>query len=381
MEINERKVTVRELVQGYHRDEETDSVIGYGGRLDIRPSYQRAFIYDPPQQQAVIETVSKNHPLNAMYWVDKGNDTYEILDGQQRTTSICEYVCEQGKLAVAIFGNEHPRYFANLQPDEQEKILSHKLTIYVCKGEDGEKLQWFRTINIAGKELTKQEIRNAVFAGPWVTDAKRYFSKTNCPATGMASDYVNPGDSKRQWWLELAIRWACDNGDIDHYMGQHQHDDNALAMWTNFQTIMTWAIANFPKKYYGKLTKRSDWYDLWKIHHDRVLPTAEFNARVVELLKDGEIENKSGIIPYLLTGDEQKLGLRTFDEKIARRKYAQQGGICPECVRRGKDTATKVWTFEEMEADHIIPWHSGGRTEETNCQMLCKNCNRTKSGR
>lgn len=380
MEIREIKVPIRELVEGYNRDEENDSVVGYGGKLDIRPSYQRAFIYEPPQQQAVIETVSKNFPLNSMYWVDKGDGTYELLDGQQRTTSICEYVCEQGKLAVAIFGNEHPRYFNNLTSDDQERILSYELTVYVCNGDDGEKLQWFQTINIAGRELTQQEIRNAIFAGPWVTDAKRYFSKNGCVAVGMANDYVNPGDCKRQLWLELAIRWACDNGDVGIYMAQHQHDDNALALWTNFQTIMTWAIANFPKKYYGKLTKRSDWYDLWKANHDRVLPTAEYNAKVVELLKDSEIKNQSGIIPYLLTGDEQKLGLRTFDEKTARRKYAEQGGICPECVRRGKDTAEKVWTFEEMEADHIVPWHSGGRTEEANCQMLCKNCNRTKSG-
>lgn len=381
MEIREIKVPIRKLVQGYYRDEETDSVIGYGGKLDIRPSYQRAFIYDPPQQQAVIKTVSKNFPLNAIYWVDKGNDTYELLDGQQRITSICEYVCEQRKLAVAIFGNEHPRYFDNLTPDEQDKVLSYLLTVYICKGDDGEKLQWFQTINIAGKELTQQEIRNAIFAGPWVTDAKRYFSKNGCVAVGMAKDYVNPGDCKRQLWLELAIRWACNNGDIGIYMAQHQHDDNAQALWSNFQTIITWATANFPKKHYGNLTKRSDWYDLWKAHHERVLPTTEYNAKVAELRIDGDIDNSSGIIPYLLTGDEQKLGLRTFDEKTARRKYNEQGGICPECVRRGKDTATKVWAFEEMEADHIIPWRSNGRTEESNCQMLCKNCNRTKSGK
>lgn len=380
MVIQEKKISIRELVQGYNRDEENDSVVGYGGKLNIRPSYQRAFIYEEPQQRAVIQTISKTFPLNSIYWVDKEDGTYELLDGQQRITSICEYICEKGKLAVSIFGNDHPRYFNNLLPDEQEKILSYKLTVYVCIGDDGEKLQWFQTINIAGKELTQQEIKNAIFAGPWVTDAKRYFSKTNCPATGMASDYVNPGDCKRQLWLELAIRWACDNGNIDLYMAQHQHDDNALALWTNFQTIMTWAMANFPKKYYGKLTKRNDWYELWKAHHERVLPTAEFNARVVELRKDGDV-TQSGIIPYLLTGDELKLGLRTFDEKTARRKYDEQGGICPECVRRGKDTATKVWAFEEMEADHIIPWRSGGRTEESNCQMLCKNCNRTKSGK
>lgn len=375
------KVSVRDLIQSYHRDEDTDSVVGYGGLLNIRPSYQRAFIYAPAQQQAVIESISNKFPLNAMYWVDKGDGTYELLDGQQRTTSICEYVCEKGKLAVRIFGNESARYFDNLLPDEQQRILDYSLTIYVCCGTESEKLQWFKTINIAGKELTQQEIRNAIFSGPWVADAKRYFSKNGCPAVGMASDYINPGECNRQQWLELAIKWASGSRDIDLYMAKHQHDDNASALWTNFQTIMTWAITNFPKKYYGNLTKRNDWYELWAVHHERVLPTAEFNEKVMELRQDGEIKNQAGIIPYLLTGDELKLGLRTFDKKTALKIYRQQGGICPECVRRGKDTATKVWQLEEMEADHIIPWSKNGRTEESNCQMLCRACNRTKSNK
>lgn len=379
MVINEKKITVRELVQGYNRDEETDSVVGYGGLLNIRPSYQRAFIYKPPQQKAVINSISHGFPLNAMYWVDKGDGTYELLDGQQRTTSICEYVCEKGKLAACIFDNDSPRYFDNLLPDEAEIILSYPLTIYICKGTDSEKLQWFKTINIAGEELKDQEIRNAIFSGPWIADAKRYFSKTNCLAKGIGSDYVNPGECNRQLWLELAIRWACDNGDIDLYMAQHQHDDNAYALWQHFQNVITWATSNFSKKDYGKLTKRSDWYELWKAHHDRVLPTAEFKTKVQELLQDGEVKNQSGIIPYLLTGDEMKLGLRTFDEKTARKKYKEQGGLCPECARRGKSTASKIWKFEEMEADHIIPWSRNGRTEESNCQMLCRSCNRTKS--
>lgn len=379
MVINEKKITVRELVQGYNRDEETDSVVGYGGLLNIRPSYQRAFIYKPPQQKAVIDSISHGFPLNAMYWVDKGDGTYELLDGQQRTTSICEYVCEKGKLAACIFDNDSPRYFDNLLPDEAEIILSYPLTIYICKGTDSEKLQWFKTINIAGEELKDQEIRNAIFSGPWIADAKRYFSKTNCPAKGIGSDYVNPGECNRQLWLELAIRWACDNGDIDLYMAQHQHDDNAYALWQHFQNVITWATANFSKKDYGKLTKRSDWYELWKAHHDRVLPTTKFKTKVHELLQDGDIDNQNGIIPYLLTGDEMKLRLRTFDEKTARKKYKEQGGLCPECVRRGKNTASKIWKFEEMEADHIIPWSKGGRTEESNCQMLCRSCNRTKS--
>lgn len=380
MEIRELKLPIRELVKGYCRDEENDSVVGYDGKLDIRPSYQRAFIYKEKEQMAVIETISKNFPLNSIYWVDKGDGTYELLDGQQRTTSICEYVCEKGKLAATIFDNPSPRFFDNLQPDEKEKILSYTLTIYICVGEDSEKLKWFQTINIAGKALYKQEINNAIFAGPWVSDAKRYFSKKGCPAISMADDYVNPGEADRQQWLELAIKWMCDNGDVEKYMALHQFDDNASALFAHFQTIITWAQTNFPKKTYGKLCKRSDWYDLWKMHHNRVLPTSEYSKRVIELKQDGDIECPAGIIPYLLTGDETKLDLRTFDEKTRLKIYRKQGGICPECVRRGKDTANKVWSINEMEADHIIPWHKKGRTEESNCQMLCRNCNRTKSG-
>jgi hypothetical protein len=197
MNIELKEITVRELTNGYEDNEEA-RVVGYDGKLDIRPPYQREFIYKTNQRDAVINTITKDFPLNILYWAVREDGNYEVIDGQQRTISISQYV--EGDFS---FNN---RYFHNLQDDEQKQILDYKLMVYLCSGTDSEKLEWFKIINIAGEKLTEQELRNAVYSGSWVSDVKRYFSKSSCPAYGIGSDYLN-GSPIRQDYLQTAIKW------------------------------------------------------------------------------------------------------------------------------------------------------------------------------
>lgn len=236
-----------------------------------------------------------------------------------------------------------------------------------------EKLDWFETINIAGEELTKQELRNAVFAGPWVSDAKRYFSKSNCPAKGLASSYVG-GSPIRQDYLETVIRWIANaktDADIRDYMSLHQHDANALALWTFFQSVITWVQGTFVKKR-EKFMRGVNWGSLYNQYKDKVYDTALLEQETARLLMDDDVTRKSGIYPYLLTGDERSLSIRAFSPAMAQAAYERQQGICPRCG--------KCFEIGEMETDHITPWHAGGRTVASNCQMLCRECNRRKSG-
>ncbi|MBQ3676275.1 MAG: DUF262 domain-containing protein, partial [Bacteroidales bacterium] len=224
MEIELHKITIRQLTDGY-QDNAESGVKAFGGKLDVRPLYQREFVYNDKQRDAVIDTVTNGFPLNVMYWATRDDGTYEIIDGQQRTISICQYV--NGDFAYFF------KYFYNLTQDEADKILDYELQIYICSGTDSEKLKWFRTINIAGEKLTEQELRNAVYSGSWVSDAKRYFSKNNCAAYGLASKYLN-GSPIRQDYLETALSWIARNVGIEIYMGKHQRDNNAIELWNYF---------------------------------------------------------------------------------------------------------------------------------------------------
>src|SRR5688572_21971440 len=217
------RITVRELADGYE-DNAEGGVVGYGGKLDIRPPYQREFIYKDKQRNAVIESVRRDFPLNVMYWAVRDDGTYEVIDGQQRTLSICQYV--NGDYSI------DGMYFHSLQDDQRDQILNYECMVYFCTGTPSEKLDWFSTINIAGEEHSDQELRNAVYAGPWTADAKRYFSKTGCPAYGLAGEYLK-GAPIRQEFLETAIEWRSE-GRIEEYMSKHQHDKNATPLWQYF---------------------------------------------------------------------------------------------------------------------------------------------------
>ena len=319
MNIELKEITVRQLSEGYQDNEEA-GVIGYGGKLDIRPPYQREFIYKDKQRDAVINTVTKDFPLNVMYWAVRDDGNYEVIDGQQRTISLCHYV--NGDFAYLF------KYIHNLQEDEKDKILDYKLMVYICSGTDSEKLEWFRTINIAGEKLTEQELRNAVYSGSWVTDAKRYFSKNGCPAYQIGSDYLN-GSAIRQDYFETAIKWISE-GNIEVYMSNHQHDANALALWQYFQSVITWVEGTFTKKR-TKFMKGVDWGTLYNKYKDEVFDTKSIEKETADLIADDEVQKKKGIYPYLLTRDERHLGIRAFTDSQKQKKYEQQKGICVEC--------------------------------------------------
>jgi len=363
MEVKLKDITVRELVEDYQNNEE-NGVVGYGGKLDIRPPFQREFVYNDKQQKAVIDTVSKGFPLNVMYWAVRDNDEekpFEIIDGQQRTLSICKYINSEFSFKEL--------YFHNLEEDQKKEILDYPLTVYVCEGTDSEKLEWFKTINIAGEELTDQELRNAVYHGSWVTDAKRYFSKTGCPAYQIGSDYMN-GTPIRQDYLETVIKWISGNK-IEDYMGKNQHKEKAQDLWLYFTNIIEWVESVFPK--YRREMKGLPWGELYNEYKDKELDPDKLEKEIMELFKDDDVTSNKGIYLYLLTGKERHLNIRTFDNRQKRKAYTEQKGICTMCKEEFK--------IEEMEADHITPWSEGGKTIVENCQMLCKECNRRKSNK
>lgn len=360
MNITLHETTVGEVYQGYMNDDE-EGVYALDGKLSIRPKYQREFVYDDAKRNAVIDTITKGFPLNVMYWVKTDDGDYEVLDGQQRTISFCEYL--DGNFTVDYRG------FHNLTADEQQQILDYPLTIYICEGKDSEKLDWFRTINIAGEKLTDQELRNAVYAGEWLTDAKRYFSKTNCVAYRKGKDYLT-GSPIRQDYLQTVLKWIS-NGNIEEYMSQHQHDSNAGVEWAYFQKVIDWVKATFPN--YRKEMKGIDWGSLYAAHKDETLNPTELEQMIKDLMMDDDITNKKGIYAYVLDGDERHLSIRAFTPAMKREAYERQDGICPVCGGH--------FDLEQMEGDHITPWSEGGKTTADNCQMLCKDCNRRKSNK
>ena len=360
MDIELKQISIKEVTEGYLNDDE-EGVIGYSGKLNIRPKYQREFVYKEKQRDAVIETIRKNFPLNVMYWVKNEDGTFEVMDGQQRTISFCEYVA--GKFSLNF------QYFHNLEANEKEQILNYKLMIYFCEGNNKEKLDWFKTINIAGERLTDQELRNAIYSGTWLTDAKRHFSKTNCQAYNMASDYMS-GSPIRQDYLETAISWI-NNEEIEAYMADHQHDPNANELWLYFQAVINWVKAIFPKR--RKEMKAVQWGILYNKFKDEKLDSNKLEEEITKLMQDEEVTKKSGIYPYLLTKEEKYLNLRSFTDNQKREAYERQRGICPKC--------NKHFEIEGMEGDHITPWHDGGKTTAENCQMLCDHDNRLKSGK
>lgn len=358
MKIELKEISVRNLTNGY-QDNEENGVVGFGGKLDIRPPYQREFVYDEKERNAVINTLQKDFPLNVMYWAVRENGNFEVIDGQQRTISICRYV--NGDFSINGLA------FHNLPKDKQDQILNYTLMVYYCSGTDSEKLDWFETINIAGKVLTPQELRNAVYSGSWVSDAKRYFSKNSRPKIG--DEYLT-GSANRQEYLETAIDWIS-KGSIKEYMSKNQHETNANELWLYFQAVISWIKATFPK--YRKEMKGIKWGFLYNDYKDQKFDPKKLEEEITTLMLDEDVENKKGIYIYVLTRKERFLYIRAFSDKQKREAYERQKGICPVC--------TEEYQIEEMEGDHITPWHLGGKTTADNCQMLCKDDNRRKSGK
>lgn len=360
MEIVLEKIPVRDIVDQYSDDGE-GGVCGLAGKLDIRPPFQREFVYNETQRAAVINTVTRGLPLNIMYWAVRDDGSYEIIDGQQRTISIAQYV--SGDFSY------NKLYFHSLTDNKQQEILDYQLMVYKCTGTDSEKLEWFKVVNIAGAKLTNQELRNAVYAGTWVSDAKRYFSRTGGPAYQLGKDYLGV-KAIRQEYLETAIRWIS-KGEIEDYMSRHQHDPTAVAIWNHFQSIINWVAATFTKK--RREMKSVDWGGLYDEYQNAQLDPVVIEEEIAKLMMDDDVTQKSGIYPYVLTRQERYLNVRSFSKAMKRAAYEKQERICKICEDQ--------FRLNEMEADHITPWIEGGKTDAENCQMLCRACNRRKSSK
>lgn len=360
MKIVLKEISIREVVKWYLNNDE-EWVVWFDWKLNIRPKYQREFVYKDKQRDSVIKTVKKNFPLNVMYWVKSSENCYEVLDGQQRTISICEYV--SGKFSLDY------QYFHNLEVEEQEQILDYRLMVYFCEWTDKEKLDWFKTINIAWEKLTEQELRNAIYTWTWLNEAKKYFSKSNCPAYSIWSDYLK-GSSIRQEYLETAISWISE-WNIEKYMSENQHKPNANELWLYFQSVINWVQMIFPN--YRREMKWINFGSLYNQFKNTEFDSNKLEKEISILMQDEDITKKSWIYEYILTWKQKYLNIRAFTDKQKREAYERQKGICSECK--------KHFELNEMEADHITPWHEWGKTNPQNCQMLCKNDNRTKSGK
>jgi hypothetical protein len=375
MKIKLQNIKVREVVNGY-KDSGGNGVVGYGGKLNIRPAFQREFIYGEKERDAVIKTIRQGFPLNTIYWSTDPDGNYELMDGQQRTISFCQYVTE---IIPIRFDDGHELAFTSLTTDQQDQILDYPLSVYICDGTPSEKLAWFRTINIAGKPLTDQELLNAMHTGPWLTDAKRWFSKSSAPAVQDGRDKLVIGSTIRQEVLETALKWIS-KGNIEDYMNRHKDDNDANELWQYWQTVFDWVNHVFPNQdsARAKLMKGLEWGTFYNEHKDDKLNVKVFEKRIVELIDDDEVENKRGIYEYLLTGDDCTLNIREFNEKTKVKKYEEQKGFC---VAKKAVCGNAHFEYGEMEADHIKPWHEGGKTVYENCQMLGKQDNRIKSGK
>jgi len=373
MKIVLHNIKIKDLINGYKNNEE-NGVVGYGGKLDIRPPFQREFVYKGDEKPAVIDTVLKGYPLNIMYWADNGDGTFEIIDGQQRTMSICEYaglIGDNGE-ATGSFAYQK-KYYHNLTSEEKQKILQYELMVYFCTGTEREKLDWFKVVNIGGKKLSNQELRNAIYCGSWVSDAKRNFSKTKCRASQRGENYLT-GSAITQDYLETAIKWACnskEDDDICDYMARNQHNTSAEPLWKYFEAVIDWVQKVFT--IYRPEMKGIEWGFLYNTYKDGAYNVEEMEQRVKALMEDEDVVKKSGIYEYILTGDPKHLQLRAFSEKTKREVFEMQDGICVKCQ--------KTFTIERMQADHIEPWSGGGKTTKDNCQLLCAGCNRVKSNK
>lgn len=371
MEITPVAIKVKNIIEGYI-DKGDDGVFAYGGKLAIRPPYQREFVYDSKQAEMVIHTALKNYPLNVMYWVKVEENKYEVLDGQQRTLSIMHYLTH--KFPIKLDGQT--MYWDSLPEDKYKKLMDYEFMIYICEGTESEKLEWFNTVNIAGEELTPQELRNSVYTGPWLSNAKRYFSKRNCAAKGLSDRYII-GDPNRQELLEKALKGICEYQgikDITEYMAEHKSDNDADELWQYFQDVIRWVEKIFPT--YFPDMKGLDWCHLYNVYHKNSYNSSVMSCEVKRLHEDEDVQKTKGIYEYLLSKEldpfaGRLLNLRTFEKRDKMAAYSKQNGVCPICRQH--------FEYDEMEGDHIKPWSKGGHTSPENCQMLCKDCNVKKT--
>lgn len=378
--------TVQDICNGFVYNElEGKGLFGLGGKLTIQPEYQRNYIYaDGKKDVAVIQSILKGYPLGLIYFNKVADDKFEVLDGQQRITSIGRYVT--GKFAVKDQNNLE-QYFSGLPQELQDKILNTELLIYECQGSESEIKEWFKTINIAGVPLNNQELLNAVYSGPFVTLAKAEFSNSQNANVQMWSAYIS-GNVNRQDYLAAALDWVS-HGHVGDYMSQHRYDDNINELKAYFTSVIDWASSVFidVKNEMCGL----EWGRLYEQYHQNAYNPAEVSQKLHELYADPYVTNKRGIVEYILGGcsDTKLLNIRIFGEADKQTVYEQQTitareqGVsnCPLCAMGNDANHDRIWKLSEMDADHVTAWSRGGSTDISNCQMLCKTHNRAKGNK
>ena len=395
MEIKKIAITIKDLCEGYVNESEIDveqGVYAYGGKLCVRPAFQRSFVYNDKQAGAVIDTALKGFPLNIMYWVDNGDGTYDCLDGQQRTISLCNFVDGSSTTINDWFNTSHsspsnlrlsPQTLKRIDPDLYEKFMNYELEVYICKGTKAEQMEWFRTINIAGEELYPQELRNASYVSAWLTDAKKYFSKANskakCPAERIGGEYTNK-NANRQEILEQVISWKIGSKDeeaICQYMEDHINDADASDLWNYFNEVIDWVKSIFvgdAKDYEKDVMKKVEWGFLYNQYKETNFIPEEIDDLYHKLLGlKGEDKIKAtpaNIVKYCITKDRDLIELRAFTEPQRLALFKRQDGICPDCG--------KAFYLKKMQAHHIQACADGGTTELDNGVMLCEKCHKKR---
>ena len=384
----ERKIyTVEEICKGFtYNEAEGKGLFGLSGKLTIQPEYQRNYLYaeqNGAREIAVIESVLKGYPIGLLYFNKVDENHLEVLDGQQRITSLGRFITR--KFAIRIDGME--QYFDYMAEDLKEKILKTELLVYECEGTESEIKEWFKTINIVGLPLEEQEILNAVYCGPFVTRAKEMFSNSQNANINKWAAFLR-GNVKRQAYLHTALEWVS-KGNISAYMSLHRNDESIKEMETYFNSVIDWASGVFI--HIEKEMCGLPWGELYEKYHKTPYDPAQVAAKQRELYEDYYVKNKKGIYEYILGGcqDTKLLEVRCFDEPTKKSVYARQTALaqakgisnCPHCVQENGANKSKIWKLSEMEADHVSAWSKGGATDISNCQMLCQMHNRLKGNR
>ena len=386
MKTTLRHYTIREICEGFIYNElEGKGLFGLSGKLTIQPEYQRNYIYaDGKRDVAVIESILKGYPLGLIYFNKIDGDHLEVLDGQQCITSIGRYIT--GKFTVKD-ANNMEQYFSGLAWEKQQKILDTELLIYECKWTETEIKEWFRTINIAGVPLNTQELRNAIYSGPFVTLAKEEFSNSQNSQIQKWSAYIS-GSANRQEFLECALDWVS-KGNIESYMSRHRHDTNITELKTYFNAVIEWVSGVFLDV--ESEMRWLEWWRLYEEHHKTSYSPKTISEEVQKLYGDSYIKDRKGIFEFILGGmtEYRLLNIRIFDDATKKAVYSQQTAQaesqwksnCPYCAIGHDANKNKIWKLAEMDADHVTAWSKGGATDIKNCEMLCKSHNRAKGNR
>lgn len=386
-------LTIRQICEGFQYSEsEEKGLFGWGGKLTIQPEYQRNYIYaNGKDDAAVVDSLLKGYPIGLIYFVETEKDKYEILDGQQRITSIGRYVTNK---FAWIDENDIPYKFESLPKDKQDKIYNTELTIYICSGEESEIKEWFKTINIAGKPLNNQELLNSIYSGSFITKAKEVFSNSQNSNLHKWLSYMKV-EVKRQGLLEVALSWVSKDwekdGNLEKYMADHRHDDNINELTSYFNDVINWVSTIFIDV--KDEMQYINWGKMYEKYHKNPYNSNDVSRKLNELYSDYFVNDKKGCYEYILNGCKQEdtklLNIRLFDEPTKKTVYESQTQTakinnisnCPMCVIENLSNKTKIWDYKDMDADHVTAWSKGGSTDISNCQMLCRTHNHIKGNR